>query len=71
MASVFPSFDDFSALAGGDVTHVPVARSLLADTLTPVGALGKTICREDYFTVRKAVLGSQAPKVLDAKAAQK
>ena len=36
-----------------------------------VGALGKTISREDYFAVRKAVLGSQAPKVLDAKAAQK
>jgi aryl-alcohol dehydrogenase-like predicted oxidoreductase len=35
------------------------------------GALGKTISREDYFAVRKAVLGSQAPKVMDAKAAQK
>lgn len=35
------------------------------------GALGKIICREDYFTVRKTVLGSQVPKVLDARAAQK
>jgi len=35
------------------------------------GALGKIIRREDYFAVRKAVLGSQAPKVLDARAAQK
>ncbi len=38
MAAVFPGFDEFTALAGGDVTHVPVARSLLADTLTPVSA---------------------------------
>ena len=36
-----------------------------------VGAVGRTISREDYFAVRKAVLGSPAPKLLDAKADQK
>jgi len=29
--------------------------------------VGKTIAREEYFAVRKAVLGTQAPKIPDAK----
>ena len=52
--------------------HVAVCgiktREQIAEAL---GALGKTISREDYFGVRKTVLGSQAPKVRDAKASQK
>ena len=35
------------------------------------GAIGKSIAREDYFAVRKAVLGSQAAKLPDAKGGQK
>jgi len=35
------------------------------------GAMGKSIGREDYFAVRKAVLGSQAAKLPDAKGDQK
>lgn len=35
------------------------------------GAVGRSIAREDYFAVRKAVLGSQASKLPDAKGAQK
>ena len=38
MGALKPDFDEFSALASGDVTHVPVYRELLADTLTPVSA---------------------------------
>jgi len=36
-----------------------------------VGAIGKTVDREDYFAVRKAVLGSQPPKLKDATGAKK
>jgi len=35
------------------------------------GAMGQSIGREDYFAVRKAVLGSAAPKLPDAKGQQK
>jgi aryl-alcohol dehydrogenase-like predicted oxidoreductase len=35
------------------------------------GAVGATLSREDYFAVRKAVLGSPPPKLLDAKGDQK
>ena len=38
MGALKPDFDEFSTLASGDVTHVPVYRELLADTLTPVSA---------------------------------
>jgi len=38
LGALKPDFDEFEALASGDVTHVPVYRELLADTLTPVSA---------------------------------
>jgi len=38
LASLRPSFEEFKTFASGDVTHVPVYRQILADTLTPVSA---------------------------------
>jgi len=52
--------------------HVAVCGIKTPDQIAEAaGAVGRSLDREDYFAVRSAVLGSQAPKLPDAKGAQK
>ena len=52
--------------------HVAVCGIKTPDQIEEAAkAMGKTISREDYFSVRKAVAGSAGPKLLDARGEQK
>jgi anthranilate synthase component I len=53
----FPSFDDFTRLAGGH-TVVPVYRQLLGDTLTPVSAFLK-VQEGDWAFLFESVVGGE------------
>jgi aryl-alcohol dehydrogenase-like predicted oxidoreductase len=52
--------------------HVAVCGIKTPDQIAEViGAMGKTLDREDYFAIRKAVSGAPAPKITDARGVKK
>jgi len=58
MRRYFPAFDEFSAIAAGGATIVPVYRQLLADRLTPVTAF-EVLGRERHAFLLESVIGGE------------
>jgi len=58
MRRYFPAFDEFSSIAAGGATIVPVYRQLLADRLTPVTAF-EVLGRERHAFLLESVIGGE------------